>query len=70
VPRCAVMAPSEGDVATVERPFTPDDVERFADLSRDRGDHHLGPDNEGGAVMTAEHAGVVRKPAGGTDTGL
>lgn len=38
---------SEGDVVTVERTFTADDVRTFTEVSGDRGDHHLEPDEEG-----------------------
>lgn len=41
------MDPSEGDTVVVERTFTTEDVETFTDVSGDRGDHHLEPDQEG-----------------------
>lgn len=36
-----------GDVHTFERTFTTEDVRRFADLSADRQDRHLEPDDDG-----------------------
>jgi acyl dehydratase len=39
--------PAEGETVTFERTFTNGDVERFVEVSEDRGDHHLEPDTEG-----------------------
>ena len=39
--------PVEGETHTVERTFTTDDVERFAELSRDRQAIHTEPDEDG-----------------------
>ncbi|MFC6724023.1 MaoC family dehydratase N-terminal domain-containing protein [Halobium palmae] len=39
--------PSEGDVVAYARTFTEEDVRAFAELSEDRGDHHLERDAEG-----------------------
>jgi acyl dehydratase len=39
--------PEEGDVHTVERTFTPEDVERFGEVSGDRQAIHTEPDDEG-----------------------
>ena len=38
---------SEGDTSTYERSFTREDVEQFADVSDDRGSHHVETDDEG-----------------------
>lgn len=39
--------PDPGTVIRHERTFTTEDVETFADLSGDHGDHHQRPDDEG-----------------------
>lgn len=39
--------PREGNVRTVTRTFTRADVETFAALSGDEGEHHVEPDDEG-----------------------
>lgn len=39
--------PEEGDVITYARTFTPEEVRTFAELSNDRGTHHLEPDEDG-----------------------
>ncbi|MFC4359175.1 dehydratase [Halobium salinum] len=39
--------PAEGDVVSYSRTFTEADVRTFTELSNDRGDHHLEPDDEG-----------------------
>ena len=39
--------PEEGDVHTVERTFTHEDVERFGEVSGDRQAIHTEPDDEG-----------------------
>ena len=39
--------PIEGETHTFERTFTTDEVERFAELSRDRQDIHTEPDEDG-----------------------
>jgi acyl dehydratase len=39
--------PAEGDVLSFERTFTTEEVRRFADLSGDRQQRHLEPDEEG-----------------------
>lgn len=36
-----------GEVYTVERTFTPAEVETFVDLSGDEGTHHVDPDDDG-----------------------
>lgn len=41
------MELTEGATVTVERTFTAEDVRAFTDVSGDRGDHHLEPDDEG-----------------------
>lgn len=47
----AEEVPSEGELARVERTFTRNEVEAFADLSRDRGAHHLNPDDQGRVLV-------------------
>ena len=37
----------EGEARSYSRTFTPEDVRAFADLSGDRGQHHLEPDSSG-----------------------
>lgn len=44
-------APTEGAVATIERTFTRAEVEAFAEISGDEGDHHLEPDGEGRVLV-------------------
>jgi hypothetical protein len=39
--------PAEGETVTFERTFTHADVGRFVEVSEDRGDHHLEPDDQG-----------------------
>jgi acyl dehydratase len=39
--------PTEGETVTYSRAFTPEEVRAFADLSNDRGRHHLEPDEDG-----------------------
>lgn len=41
------MDVSEGETVTYERTFTERDVRNFAAVSKDRGEHHLEPDDEG-----------------------
>ncbi|QLG62712.1 hotdog domain-containing protein [Halorarum salinum] len=43
--------PEPGTVVRHERTFTRGEVERFADLSGDRGDHHEEPDEDGRVVV-------------------
>jgi 3-hydroxybutyryl-CoA dehydratase len=38
---------SEGDTTSYERTFTREDVERFAEISNDAGEHHVEADEEG-----------------------
>lgn len=40
-----------GSTLSYERVFTPDDVERFAGLSRDEGAHHTTADEDGTVVV-------------------
>lgn len=42
-----MTTPREGETHTYERAFTPEDVDRFADLSRDRQRRHLEPGDDG-----------------------
>ena len=41
------MTPEEGDVHSYERKFTEDDIEKFAEISGDRGEQHVERDSEG-----------------------
>ncbi|MFC4247040.1 MaoC/PaaZ C-terminal domain-containing protein [Natribaculum luteum] len=43
--------PREGDVHTVERTFTTEDVRRFAELSGDTQPQHVEPDEDGRLVV-------------------
>ena len=43
--------PVEGDVSTVSRTFTREDVETFAALSGDEGAHHVEPDEDGRVLV-------------------
>lgn len=43
--------PTEGETRTYVRTFTESDVRQFADLSNDRGTHHVEPDEEGRLVV-------------------
>jgi 3-hydroxybutyryl-CoA dehydratase len=42
-----VTLPNEGESFSYARTFTIDDVRAFADVSRDRGIHHVNPDEDG-----------------------
>jgi acyl dehydratase len=57
--------PSEGDVASVERTFTREDVETFAALSGDEGDHHVEPDDQGRVLVHGLLLGVLPTQVGG-----
>ena len=57
--------PQEGDVATVERAFTREDVEAFAALSGDEGEHHLEADEQGRVVVHGLLLGVLPTQVGG-----
>lgn len=41
------MAPKEGDVRSYERTFTEEDIEKFAEVSGDRGQQHVERDSQG-----------------------
>jgi acyl dehydratase len=41
----------EGDVVTVERTFTPDQVRQFAEVTGDEGSHHLEADEQGRVLV-------------------
>lgn len=57
--------PTEGEVATVERTFTRADVEQFAALSGDEGDHHLEPDDDGRLLVHGLLVGALPTAIGG-----
>ncbi len=57
--------PREGEVATVERTFTREDVETFAALSGDEGDHHVEPDDQGRVLVHGLLLGVLPTQVGG-----
>ena len=40
-----------GDIVRFERNFTKEDVEMFTKVSRDQGDHHINPDEQGRLVV-------------------
>jgi acyl dehydratase len=43
--------PAEGDTVTYSRTFTNEEVQQFADLSKDEGYHHVVDDEEGQVVL-------------------
>lgn len=43
--------PTEGELASVSRAFTREDVETFASLPGDEGAHHVEPDDEGRVLV-------------------
>jgi acyl dehydratase len=47
----ASTIPEEGDTATVSRTFTNEEVQQFADLSKDEGYHHVVGDDDGQVVL-------------------
>jgi 3-hydroxybutyryl-CoA dehydratase len=61
----AGYVPQEGQVATVERTFTREDVETFAELSGDEGEHHLEPDEDGRVLVHGLLLGVLPTQVGG-----
>lgn len=58
-------APTEGDVATVTRTFTREDVEAFAALSGDEGEHHVEPDEDGRVIVHGLLLAVLPTQVGG-----
>ena len=59
-----------GDVATAERTFTPEDVRAFTELSGDRGDHHLEPDEDGRLLVHGLLTATLATEIGGRFTVL
>ncbi|WP_339105400.1 MaoC/PaaZ C-terminal domain-containing protein [Haloterrigena salinisoli] len=57
--------PVEGETHTFERTFTTDDVERFAELSRDRQPIHTEPDEDGRLVVHGLLTATVPTKIGG-----
>ena len=57
--------PTEGEVTSVERTFTHEDVEAFAALSGDEGDHHVEPDQEGRLLVHGLLLAVLPTQVGG-----
>lgn len=57
--------PTEGDVATVSRTFTREDVEAFAALSGDDGAHHVEPDEAGRVLVHGLLLAVLPTQVGG-----
>ncbi len=58
-------APAEGDVLSYTRTFTRDDVAAFADVSNDRGVHHLEPDDQGRLLVHGLLTATLPTKAGG-----
>ena len=59
-----------GDVVTAERTFTHEDVRTFTELSGDRGDHHLEPDEEGRLLVHGLLTATLATEIGGRFTVL
>ena len=59
-----------GHVETAERTFTESDVRAFAELSRDRGDHHLERDEEGRLLVHGLLTATLATEIGGRFTVL
>lgn len=57
--------PREGETTRVERTFTRDDVEAFAELSGDEGEHHVEPDEEGRVLVHGLLLAVLPTQVGG-----
>src|SRR5690625_6682422 len=45
------MSLNVGDIINFERTFTKEDVELFTQISKDKGDHHTTPDEQGRFVI-------------------
>lgn len=61
---------SVGDVETAERTFTPEDVRTFTEVSGDRGNHHLEPDEDGRLLVHGLLTATLATEIGGRFTVL
>jgi acyl dehydratase len=59
-----------GDIIKFERTFTKEDVEMFTKVSRDEGDHHLTPDEEGRLVIQGLLTATLPTKIGGDNNVL
>ena len=59
-----------GHVEVAQRTFTEEDVETFAEVSRDRGDHHLERDEEGQLLVHGLLTATLATEIGGRFTVL
>ena len=59
------MSIKVGQKASYERSFTVKDVELFAELSGDKGDHHMKPDREGRVMLHGLLTATVPTKLGG-----
>ena len=59
------FVPREGAVSTATRTFTREDVEAFATLSGDRGEHHVEPDEAGRVLVHGLLRAVLPTQIGG-----
>ena len=54
-----------GDIISFERTFTKEDVELFTKVSRDEGDHHLTPEEQGRLVVQGLLTATLPTKVGG-----
>lgn len=59
------MSLKVGDIIRFERNFTKEDVERFTKISRDEGDHHVHPDEQGRLVVQGLLTATLPTKVGG-----
>ncbi|WP_106497269.1 enoyl-CoA hydratase [Lentibacillus sp. Marseille-P4043] len=59
-----------GDQLSFERTFTTEDVEMFTKISRDEGDHHLNPDEQGRLVIQGLLTATLPTKIGGDNNVL
>ncbi|KAB2329707.1 enoyl-CoA hydratase [Cytobacillus depressus] len=59
------MSLKAGDILTFERNFTGRDVELFTEVSRDEGNHHITPDEQGRLVIQGLLTATLPTKVGG-----
>ncbi|MGY0694974.1 hotdog domain-containing protein [Virgibacillus sp. FSP13] len=59
-----------GDKISFERIFTKEDVEMFTKISRDEGDHHMNPDEQGRLVIQGLLTATLPTKIGGDNNVL
>lgn len=64
------MTLKEGDVVSFERAFTVEDVEMFAKVSGDKGEHHIIPDEKGRIVIQGLLTATLPTKIGGDNNVL